>query len=112
MMKIPSNDRPKLCRHLTGELKERIVDLGTIVSELKKQRDQLDRAITALEEVGEAGRTTVKSARPAAIARTAKKRGHSLTPEGRKRLSQLMKRRWAERRKKIAPIGKLAKKAA
>jgi hypothetical protein len=88
------------------------VDLGTIVSELKKQRDQLDRAITALEAVGAAGGTTVKSARPAAIARTAKKRGHSLTPEGRKRLSQLMKRRWAERKKKIASIRKPIKKAA
>jgi|ERR1700733_12129917 hypothetical protein len=112
MMIIPRNDRLKLRRNLKGELKERIVDLGSIVSELKKQRDQLDRAIAALEGIGVAGVTTVKSARPAATARTAKKRGHGLTPEGRKRLSQLMKRRWAERRKKIAPIGKPNKKAA
>src|SRR5580700_4577793 len=111
MMIIPRNDRLKLRRNLKGELKERIVDLGTIVSELKKQRDQLDRAITALEEVGVAGGTTEKRARPAAVARTAKKRGHGLTPEGRKRLSQLMKRRWAERRKKLAPVGRLVKKA-
>jgi hypothetical protein len=85
------------------------VDLGTIVSELKKQRDQLDRAITALEGVDVAGGT---SARPAVIGQTAKKHGHNLTPEGRKRLSQLMKRRWAERRKKIGTTGKLTKKAA
>ena len=88
------------------------MDLGTIVSALKKERDQLDRAIAALEGVGAAGETTVKSSRPTAVARAAKKRGHGLTPEGRKRLSQLMKRRWAERRKKIASIRKPIKKAA
>ena len=88
------------------------MDLGTIVSALKKERDQLDRAIAALEGVGAAGETTVKSSRPTTVARAAKKRGHSLTPEGRKRLSQLMKRRWAERRKKIASIRKPIKKAA
>jgi hypothetical protein len=88
------------------------VDLGTIVSALKKERDQLDRAIAALEGIGAEGQTTVKSSRPTAVGHTPKKRGHGLTPEGRKRLSQMMKRRWVERRKKIAPIGKLAKKAA
>jgi hypothetical protein len=88
------------------------VDLGTIVSALKKERDLLDRAIAALEGVGAAGKTTVTSSRPTAVAHTAKKRGHGLTPEGRKRLSQLMKRRWAERRKKIASIRKPIKKAA
>jgi hypothetical protein len=88
------------------------VDLGTIVSELKKQRDQLDRAIAALEGVGAAGGTVVKSARPATVVPKAKKRRHRLTPEGRKRLSDMMKRRWAERRKKIASIRKPTKKAA
>ena len=88
------------------------MDLGSIVSELKKQRDQFDRAIAALEGVGAADNTAVKSSRPTAVASTAKKRGHGLTPEGRKRLSQLMKRRWAERRKKIASIRKPIKKAA
>jgi Spy/CpxP family protein refolding chaperone len=87
------------------------VDLGTIVSALKKERDQLDRAIAALEGVG-ADETIAKSARPATVARTAKKRRHRLTPEGRKRLSEMMKRRWAERRKKIASIRKPSKKAA
>jgi len=82
------------------------------VSALKKERDQLDKAIAALQEVGAAGETTVKSARPATVVPTAKKRRHRLTPEGRKRLSQLMKRRWAERRKKIASIRKPIKKAA
>ena len=88
------------------------MELGTIVSALKKERDQLDRAIAALEGLGAAGKTTVNSSRPTTVARTANKRGHGLTPEGRKRLSQLMKRRWAERRKKIALIRKPTKKAA
>ena len=88
------------------------MNLGIIVLALKKERDQLDRAIAALEAVGAAGKTTLTKSRPTAVAPTTKKRGHGLTPEGRKRLSQLMKPRWAERNKKIAPIRKLIKKAA
>ena len=94
------------------------MDLGKIVSALKKERDQLDKAIAALELVGTTGGTSVKSVNgvkstpPATVGRTAKKRRHRLTPEGRKRLSEMMKRRWAERRKKIASIRKPTKKAA
>jgi hypothetical protein len=71
-----------------------------ILSELKTERDRLGRAIEALEG-GAPRRTTAKAAKAAAPApaSTGKKRGR-LTAAGRKRLSEAMKRRWAERRKK------------
>jgi hypothetical protein len=76
------------------------LDLERIVEELKKERGRLDRAIAALEESAStwiARKTRVAARQPAAVRR--KKRG-GITPEGRKRLSLAMKRRWAERRKK------------
>jgi hypothetical protein len=76
------------------------MDLSHIVSELKNERNRIDRAIAALNGLNGTGiqRTTkTSSVKPAAI--TAKHRGH-LTVEGRKRLSEMMKKRWAERRKR------------
>ena len=70
-----------------------------IVAELKSERDRLSQAIIALE--GLSPRATAKrSAVPNSVTRS-KKRGGRLTPEGRKRLSE-MKKRWAEKRKKGA----------
>jgi hypothetical protein len=75
------------------------VDLRKVVSELKQERDRLNRAIDALEgmEVAAAAVTTKASSKPAM--KKAKK--HNLTAEGRKRLSEMMKKRWAERRRKL-----------
>jgi hypothetical protein len=81
------------------------MDLSQIVSELKKERDRIDKAIAALNGTGVhrvAKTTTVKSP-----ARTPRRRRH-LTPEGRKRLSELMKKRWAIRKKKGAAGRKAA----
>jgi hypothetical protein len=75
------------------------LDTNRIVKELKKERARLDRAIAALDEPV-SRRVTRKAVldtpHPATI--TDKKRG-VLTPEGRRRLSLAMKKRWAERRK-------------
>jgi hypothetical protein len=77
------------------------LDTDRIVEELKQERARLDRAIAAL-----AGTTSPKvvtrkarvtAQQPGAAQET--KRG-GMTPEGRKRLSLAMKKRWAERRKK------------
>ena len=70
-----------------------------IVSELKAERNRLDRAISALD--GEsAGGAAIAITEPSANgAHPERKRPH-LTAAGRKRLSMLMKKRWAERRKK------------
>ena len=77
------------------------MDIQAIVKELKRERDRLNTAIVALE--GPELPPTPRKASPVANvpAPRAKKRRH-LTPEGRKRLSDMMKKRWAERRKKIS----------
>jgi hypothetical protein len=75
------------------------VDTDKIIEELKKEGARLDRAIAALDESGSpkiTRKAVVTVRHPATI--IDKKRG-ALTPEGRKRLSLAMKRRWAERRK-------------
>lgn len=70
------------------------MDIDRIVSELKSERDRIGRVI-ALLAGGVAGRVSAK------IGRTSKRggRGGALTPAGRKRLSEAMKRRWAERKR-------------
>ena len=62
---------------------------------------RVDRAIAALDEIasngGPAGRDRRARSKGVATARSSTKR--HLTAAGRKRLSDLMKRRWAERRR-------------
>jgi len=67
------------------------LDLQRIVSELKSERDRLDRAIAAL-----GGSAPVASGKVA----PARRRRHRMTAAGRKRLSEMMKKRWAAYRKK------------
>jgi len=95
-----------LLRSVIGEIKRQgherhqggIVDLRRVVSELKQERDRLNRAIAALEGIEVAAAVTTKaSSKPAS--KKAKK--HNLTAEGRKRLSEMMKKRWAERKRKL-----------
>ena len=68
------------------------MNIAGIVSELKAERNRIDKAISALEGLSPNG-----AGHRAAV--RAEKRG-GLTAAGRKRLSELMKKRWAERRKK------------
>ena len=68
------------------------MDIAGIVTQLKKERDRLDRAIAALDGGVSHSNGTSAGAQ--------KRRGSRLTPAGRKRLSEMMKKRWAERRKK------------
>ena len=82
------------------------MDIVAIVSELKKERDRLNRAIAALEGIDGARAGSAKLATPTLV--KAKKGGRRLTAGGRKRLSEMMKKRWAERRKK----GTASRKAA
>jgi len=81
------------------------LDIQAIVKELKRERDRLNRAIAALEETepSPAPRTSSAAAKPPA---PPAKRGDRLTPAGRKRLSDAMKKRWAERKKKASRGGK------
>jgi hypothetical protein len=80
------------------KLKEcRTLDIEQILMELKRERDRLGRAIEALDG-NRSSRPTAKAA-TSISGTTAKTRGR-LTPAGRKKLSEAMKKRWAERRKK------------
>jgi hypothetical protein len=76
---------------------EATLDRERIVEELKKERDRISQAIAALGGQS-AGASSSNSAGAKSAARG--RRRVRLTPEGRKRLSDMMKRRWAELRKK------------
>ena len=67
------------------------MDLQRIVSELKKERDRIDRAILALEGRGIAA-TPRKTTSTLRVTRKAQKR--RLSAEGRKRISEAMKKRY------------------
>jgi hypothetical protein len=76
------------------------LDVNRIVSELEEERDRLDQAINLLKERN--GTATTRKTRKA-IATNGKVSSRSrrgLTAAGRKRLSEMMKKRWAERKRK------------
>lgn len=85
------------------------MDIQSIISELKKERDRINQAIAALDGTySRQKRTTKKTSRIA----TRRPRKRHLTAAGRKRLSMLMKQRWAERRRKVSKGRKPIAKAA
>jgi hypothetical protein len=75
------------------------MDLRGILTELRSERDRIDRAIASLQAGSSNGRR--RRGRPA---KSAVRRGGGITAAGRKRLSEAMKRRWAERRTKSAKV--------
>ena len=84
------------------------MEIDKIVADLKKERDRLVKAIAALVGVGSAatGKRRGRKPGPKPSATKGKRRG-GISKEGRKRLSELMKKRWAERRKKgMTKLGK------
>jgi len=70
------------------------VNREQILQLLQEERDRLARAIEAL---GGEGPSLLNRA---GLKRAGKKGPGGITAAGRKRLSELMKKRWAERRKK------------
>jgi hypothetical protein len=84
------------------------LDIDSIVADLKKERDRVIKAIAALVGMGSAPTGKRRGRKPGvkAAATTRKRRG-GISKEGRKKLSELMKKRWAERRKKgMTKLGK------
>ena len=74
------------------------MDLEKIVAELEQERDRLNQVIAVLK-----GRDSTASAWKTAAGNgqgSAARQGRRLTAAGRKRLSELMKKRWADRRRK------------
>ena len=77
---------------------EDVLNIEAIVSDLKAERTRIDNALAALGGLSPNGpKSRTRSSRP----NTTRKRGH-LSAAGRRRLSELMKKRWAERRKKAS----------
>ena len=72
------------------------MDLQKIVSDLIAEKDRIVRAIEALLQSRSKRGPKKGVKRPRA---TGRRRG-GITPEGRRRLSQAMKKRWAERKRK------------
>ena len=75
------------------------MDTQEIVKELKAERNRLDKAIAALDGA-KTTEATVATDEPAGDGTPTARKHHGITAAGRKRLSLLMKKRWAERRKK------------
>jgi len=74
------------------------LDIETIVKELKRERDRLSQAIAALEGQPPKAEASVIAGSVQVNRRKRKRTG--LTPEGRERLSEMMKKRWEKARKK------------
>ena len=80
------------------------MDTNRILAELRAERDRIDRAIAAIEGLNSTGRRI--AGRPPKAARKVRRRGR-MSAAGRRKLSRLMKRRWAQGKMKPR-----AKKAA
>jgi hypothetical protein len=79
------------------------MSLETIISELKSERNRLDQAISVLESShARNGRKPARRQSASVSTPSARRRRGHLTAAGRRKLSQLMKQRWAQRRKKAA----------
>ena len=79
------------------------MDLDKLLADLTKEKDRLGRAIEALVGSVMPGSGKKRLGRPKGSTtktKPKKRKGGGLTPEGRKRLSIAMKKRWAERKKK------------
>jgi hypothetical protein len=79
------------------------VEVNRIIAEIDSQISKLQqaRALLAGTTTAHTGRGRPKGSKNAgALAKTPRKR--KLSPEGRKRIADAMKKRWAERRKQNA----------
>jgi hypothetical protein len=83
------------------------LDIQEIIKYFKNERERLDRAIAALEETDSrpnASRnrmlTRPRASADTQLASTNTKTRGGITDERRKRLSESMKKSWAERRKR------------
>jgi hypothetical protein len=70
--------------------------IAQIISQLEHQRAAIDRAISALREID--GPTQGGAATPATVEGTTTVQKRHISPEGRKRIIEATKRRWAAKR--------------
>jgi len=79
------------------------MDINTILAELRTERDRIDQAISALEAVSSTGRPRV--GRPPRAAQKVRRRGR-MSAAARRKLSRLLKQRWAQGKMKPAKASK------
>ena len=78
------------------------MDTRKILSELRAERERIERAISALESLNTATHRPgprAAAARPQAPAAKPARRRRHMSAAARKRMSEMMKKRWAERKK-------------
>jgi hypothetical protein len=73
------------------------VGVAEILSQIDKEIAQLQQARALLG--GKAAAATKKTKAAPAAAKPAKKKKRNLSPEGRKRIAEAVKKRWAEQKK-------------
>ncbi len=71
------------------------MDTRKIIADLRRERNRIDEAIAALEAISTGGRRVGRP--PAATSTTPRHRRH-MSPAARKRMSAMMKARWAARK--------------
>jgi len=71
------------------------MDIQNILNDLRRERDRLDKAISALE--GEGPR---RRGRPVGSGGGKTRPRRHMSAAARKRISEMMKQRWAERKRK------------
>jgi hypothetical protein len=78
------------------------MDIQSILADLKRERDRLNSAIAALEGAGprRRGRPAGSGAGSSSSASSARRPRRHMSPAARKRISEMMKQRWAERKRK------------
>jgi hypothetical protein len=82
------------------------MDMNRILAELRAERDRINQAISAIESVNSTGRRRV--GRPPKAARKARQRGR-MSAAARRKLSRLLKQRWAQGKMKRAQAPKPAR---
>lgn len=84
------------------------MDVSRILSEIDAEIARLQQARSALVGISSTGTVAPRRGRPKGSVnkKTAKRRKRNLSPEGRKRIADAMKRRWAERRASTKSSGK------
>jgi transposase len=77
------------------------MDINNILADLKRERDRLNSAIAALEGSGQRRRgRPAGSGSAGASAHAGRRPRRHMSAAARKRISDMMKQRWAERKRK------------
>ena len=85
------------------------MDIRRMLADLESERQRIDKAIAALQSLeggastaapGRRGRRPGRPPGPAKQQGNGRRRRRTMSPAARKRISEMMKLRWAERKKK------------